>query len=120
MFKLRSCRAAALCAASMLFTLAAASPQEAQIDRVLKQLEQVRSFSGVSISPDGKWVAWIQSAQDNENNAEIYVVNSTDPSTKPQRVTAGDGKKSFREAGVAWSPDSTELAFLSNVRSAQD
>ncbi len=112
-------RAVGLCAASVSLTFAAFG-QEAQIDRVLKQLEQVRSFYDVSISPDGKSVAWIQSAEDNQNNTEIYVVNSTDPSAKSQRVTAGDGKTSFREAGLAWSPDGMQLAFLSNAGSPQD
>ena len=28
------------------------------IDEVLKQLEAVKSFSGVSISPDGRWLAY--------------------------------------------------------------
>ncbi len=94
--------------------------QEQQIDRVLKQLEQVHPFSGVAISPDGRRVSWEQPAADNSGNTEIYVVEWKNPSAKPQRLTAGDAKKSFHESGVAWSPDSSQVAFFSDAEPGQE
>jgi dipeptidyl aminopeptidase/acylaminoacyl peptidase len=99
---------AALC----LFAARAIPAQNSQIDRVLQQLEQVHSFSSVAISPNGKWVAWTQPSSGDPENSEIYLVNAADSSAKARRVSSG--------AGIAWSPDSTELAFLSNAGSRQD
>ncbi len=90
-----------------------------EIDQVLAQLEQVHSFSAVSISPDGKWVTWTQPAWEGGRNSEIYLLGSQG-AAKAHRATAGDGKASFRESGVAWSPDSIHFAFFSNVGSAQE
>jgi dipeptidyl aminopeptidase/acylaminoacyl peptidase len=92
-------------------------PQESKIDAVLKQLEQTHSFDGVSISPDGKWVTWSQAAQDHPRNDEIYKLEWKNPAAKPERVSAGDGKRSYREKGLAWSPNSSQIAFFSNAGS---
>jgi dipeptidyl aminopeptidase/acylaminoacyl peptidase len=97
----------------------AAAAENGQIDALLKQLEQVHDFSGVSVSPDGKWVTWTQAVPGSSANTEIYVLDRTNPSAKPQRLSAGDGSQSFEESEVSWSPDSTEIAFLSNAESAQ-
>ncbi len=99
-------------AALFLLSTAVARGQDSQIDRVLHQLEQVHSFSGISISPDGKWVAWTQPVPGEAQNTEIYLVNWNDSSAKPRRVSAG--------SSVAWSPDSAQLAFLSHPGSSQD
>jgi dipeptidyl aminopeptidase/acylaminoacyl peptidase len=101
----------------LLSFVAIGRAQESKIDTVLKQLEQTRSFEGVSISPDGKWVTWSQAADDNSRNTEIYRLDWKNSSAKPERVSAGDGKKSYRETGLAWSSDSAQIAFLSNAES---
>lgn len=102
-----------------LLALAPAFAQTSRIDQVLSQLEQVRSFSGVSISPDGKWVAWTLPTQEDNGNSEIYLADSKG-AAKARRITAGDGRALFRESGVAWSPDSSRIAFFSNAGGAQD
>jgi dipeptidyl aminopeptidase/acylaminoacyl peptidase len=38
----------------------------------------------------------------------------------PHRLSAGDGKSAFLEHGIAWSPDSSQIAFLSNAGSDQE
>src|SRR5205823_5511688 len=101
-----------------LLALACSSAQEAQIDPVLKQLEQLRTLSVVSISPDGRWVTWAEAAPKNNGNVELYLLDRKDSSAKPRRVTAGNGKASYDESSVAWSPDSTQIAFLSNAGSS--
>ena len=95
-----------------LLALACSSAQEAQIDPVLKQLEQLRSFSAVSISPDGRWVTWAEATPENNGNTELYLLDWKNSSAKPRRLTAGSGKASYDESSVAWSPDSTQIAFL--------
>lgn len=94
-----------------------AAAQESKVDAVLKQLEQTHSFEGVSISPDGKWVTWSQAAQDNSRNTEIYKLDWKRSGAQAERVTAGNGKQSYRETGLAWSSDSAQIAFLSNAGS---
>lgn len=92
---------------------------DARIDQVLTQLQQVHSFSGVSVSPDGNWVAWVQPALNESGSTEIFLLAWKNPSAKARRVTAGDGKRSYDESKVTWSPDSTQIAFLSNAGSSQ-
>jgi dipeptidyl aminopeptidase/acylaminoacyl peptidase len=111
------CSQVACATALWLVCLGAAHAQEPKIDDVLKQLEQVHSFGGVSISPDGKWVTWSEAAQDNSRNTEIYKLDWKDTAAKPERISAGDGKQSYRETGLAWSSDSSRLAFFSNAGS---
>ena len=94
--------------------------QDTRIDQVLAQLDQVRSFSGISISPDGKWIVWAQPAAGDSSDTDLFALNWNDSAAKPKRITAGDGTKSFREHGMAWSPDSASIAFFSNANSAQD
>jgi dipeptidyl aminopeptidase/acylaminoacyl peptidase len=89
-----------------------ARAEDAGIDRVLAQLEQIRSFSGVSISPDGHWVAWIQRASDHTGDSGIYLLDRTNTAATPTPL--GDGHD------LAWSPDSSKLAFLSNDGAAQE
>ncbi len=108
------------CASAVfLLSIASASGQESRIDGLLNQLEQVNFYSDVSISPDGRWVTWTQPAGIG-GESEIYLLEWKNPSAKPLRVSAGDGKKSFREFGLSWSPDSARLAFFSNAGSAEE
>ena len=63
-------------------------------------------------------MTWSQAAQDDPRNTEIYRLDwKTLGRAKPERVSAGDGKKSYREKGLAWSPDSAQIAFFSNAGS---
>jgi dipeptidyl aminopeptidase/acylaminoacyl peptidase len=88
-----------------------------QIEKNLESLYAVKSFQQASISPDGKRLAWVETmrAKDHSDsrNTLVYVVDLDRPSASPHRVTAGDGKKACEESGVAWSPDSKRIAFLS-------
>ena len=76
--------------------------QASTIDEVLKQLEATKSFSGVSISPDGHWITWVQ------GNTDIYLLDRTNPAAKPLDITS-DGN---REHSVVWSPDSKRFVFM--------
>src|SRR5579875_1126876 len=99
---------------SLAATLSAQNPQ---IDRVLHQLEEVHTFSDVTISPDGKWIAWIQPAAHLSEKHELYLLDWKNSSAHPQRITPAND--AAHPSGVTWSPDSTQLAFFA-AQSSQD
>ncbi len=102
MFKILLAAALALCV------------QASTIDEVLKQLEAVKNFSGVSISPDGRWLTWVRALPD--GNTEIYLLDRKNSAAKPERISlgdpSGDPQIGRREHSVVWSPDSKQFAFL--------
>ncbi len=76
-------------------------------------------FEQVAISPDGSRVAWVEQSLDLAGepigNDTIYVVRLNSPDAKPRRITADVSKPAATEDTIAWSPDSKELAFLSDA-----
>jgi dipeptidyl aminopeptidase/acylaminoacyl peptidase len=60
-------------------------------------------------SPDGKWAVFAvtEPAYDEKDQASDLWVVPSDGKSKPRRLTASKGG----ESGVAWSPDSTRIAF---------
>ena len=103
-----------------LWTASAATcfaAQKSSIDKVLDSLFAVRTFKQVAISPDGKKVAWVENLkgpdQEPTGKSAIYVA-TLGSSERPRRISAGDGSTDYAEHDVAWSPDSRNLAFLSD------
>jgi dipeptidyl aminopeptidase/acylaminoacyl peptidase len=66
----------------------------------------VKGFDQVAISPDGSQVAWIES----QGGGRIFVRPIS--AGNPRRISAGP---SASEGDLAWSPDSRQLAFLSDA-----
>jgi len=60
-------------------------------------------------SPDGKWVVFslVEPAYDEKDQVSDLWIVPTDGSAKPRRLTFSKGG----ESGVAWSPDSRQIAF---------
>src|SRR5258708_40306540 len=79
---------------------------------------RAQNFDQVAISPDGKRVAWVEIQADEEGaptgKQDIYV-QETSAGGKPVRVTAGAPAAHLNEGNVAWSPDSKQIAFLSDA-----
>jgi dipeptidyl aminopeptidase/acylaminoacyl peptidase len=74
-------------------------------------LLNIDSVGGVRISPNGKWVAYSVTHSDFKKDAFVTHLWIADPANgRKYQLTRGD--KSI--ADVAWSPDSTWLAFSSN------
>ena len=74
----------------------------ARIDRVLTELEQVHHFGPVSISPDGSFITWTE--ENISHKTELYL--------KPRAgkpIPLGIG------SDVKWSADSKQFAFVSNT-----
>jgi dipeptidyl aminopeptidase/acylaminoacyl peptidase len=76
------------------------------MDDVVQTLFAATTFSQVAISPDGRQVAWVESTK---GGSAIYV--SEIAAVKPRRITANGSS----ENAVAWSPDSRQIAFLSDA-----
>ncbi len=113
---LRFCTSLVISAGLLIGSAYAAEAQSSKMREVLAQLERVQTFSDVSISPDGKWVAWITDGSGKGN--AIYVADWKKANSKPRRVAAGDALASPQASSIAWSPDSRQLAFLSHDESS--
>ena len=88
------------------------------MDETVRTLFAARGFSGVAMSPDGKQVAWVESSAIYISATQVSAtqVSATQAAgAKPRRITAGDGKAFHDEGAISWSPDSKNLAFLSDV-----
>jgi dipeptidyl aminopeptidase/acylaminoacyl peptidase len=84
------------------------------------QQAKVRQYRETVISPDGKRVAWVEELNDEAGasapHSGIFVAElgvDADERT-PRRIVAGDGKTACVEHSIAWSPDSSRVAFLSD------
>jgi len=88
------------------------------IDQTIDLLFAAQTFDQAVISPDGRQVAWVQSLQGKNrqptSNSAIYVTTLDQRSDPPRRITAGNGSSAHAERAIAWAPDSTRLAFLSD------
>jgi dipeptidyl aminopeptidase/acylaminoacyl peptidase len=88
------------------------SPLDAAIDA----LYAAHTFQQTAISPDGKKVAWVETLLGKngvpDGNTAIYLADR-EPATPPKRITAAAVARS--EGSVSWSPDSKQIAFLSDA-----
>src|SRR5215471_14602264 len=75
-------------------------------------------FRQVAISPDGHRVAYVEGVRELQNSDSrkslIYVVTD---GRLPKRITVGPSSAKCQEKDVAWSPDSRQIAFLSDCNS---
>jgi len=106
----------AMCFALLVALLLAAVPGSAQRqksshDSAFDALFELHTIREVAISPDGERVAWVE-------HSAIYVKALSPAGAIPLRITAGNGSQTLEEHGIAWAPDSRELAFLSNAQSS--
>ncbi len=112
-----------LLSAAVLCFASAVRAQENRIDEVLKQLEQVHSFSSVSISPDGNRVAWVEGNSTESNSGKgntVYLLDWKKAGAKPKRVPNGEPLENPEASEIAWSPDNRQIAFLSHGSNSQD
>ena len=89
--------------------------QQSQIDRVLHQLEDVHTFSDVTISPDGRWITWIEPASHESDKGVLYLLDWKDPSAHARRIVPAN--EAVHPSGVTWSGNSTQFAFFASKSS---
>src|SRR5215472_12207446 len=92
------------------FAFAQSAPGKAaalkSMDSVIHTLFSAVTFGQAAISPDAAQVAWVE---DTREGSAIYVSERETP--RPRRITAGG----HAEEGIGWSPDSKQIAFLSDA-----
>jgi dipeptidyl aminopeptidase/acylaminoacyl peptidase len=82
-----------------------------------KAINLAHHFEQTAISPDGRKVAWTETlTKDGADSGKTAIyVKDLKSSVAAQRVTAGAAGADHSEGGLAWSPDSRRLAFLSDA-----
>jgi dipeptidyl aminopeptidase/acylaminoacyl peptidase len=83
---------------------------------VLKSLHQTVRFSGVTMSQDGKRIAWVEQVQTPDGPSwDESILHVRDDSGAIKRVTAAGDGKPCDEGEADFSPDGKSLAFLSDT-----
>jgi dipeptidyl aminopeptidase/acylaminoacyl peptidase len=104
---------APLCLVVMLLITGSVSSGQAQTDNkvpLTHELMWMLKRVGAPIpSPDGKWVVFslVEPAYDEKDQVSDLWLVPVDASARPRRLTFSKGG----ESGVAWSPDSRQIAF---------
>lgn len=93
----------------------ASSADETRITDILEHLGKARHFGGMSISPDGAQLAWTLNT-DEGSRVQLADANGH----KVRTVQLKGAFKGCHEDRPSWSPDGTQLAFLSNCGNADN
>jgi dipeptidyl aminopeptidase/acylaminoacyl peptidase len=92
----------------------ASSPLDSAIDTLFA----ARTFEQTAISPDGKKVAWVETLVGKDGapdgNTAIYLADR-ESSAAPKRISAAARNLARAEGSLDWSPDSKQIAFLSDA-----
>ena len=87
---------------------------------VLEALNKVVSLHGVVVSRDGARVAWVEQLPTPDGPApeQSYLEWQDLKGGRPVRITAGKPEDAHDENNLAFSPDGSQLAFLSDAQKA--
>jgi dipeptidyl aminopeptidase/acylaminoacyl peptidase len=87
-----------------------------KIVRILEQLGRTHWPQQAAISPDGKTVAWV--ARQDKTGSRIHLARLEGGKDERVLTASTPSQKDCSEGSVAWSPDSQQIAFLSDCQSA--
>ncbi|MEO5830600.1 MAG: S9 family peptidase [Rhodanobacter sp.] len=80
-----------------------------RIEQVLTELGKAQSIQAVALSPDGKQLAWVI-----ERNGQPAIEVADADGRHVHPVSAAHKPDHCAESGIAWAPDSRQLAFIAN------
>ncbi len=105
-------------ARTLLLTALACVPSFAQtVPQLLATVSGTTQFAQTAVSPDGHYVAWTVNLRNKDNTAtrssEIFLLDLVKPGAAAQKFSPYDPPHQMKS--LAWSPDSRQLAFLSDV-----
>ena len=93
-----------------LFLVLGGNVAEAKRPMTFDDLMKVQRISDPQVSPDGRWIAYVQGAVDFEANKvvkHIWLVRAE--GGEPKQLTTGTGS----DSRPRWSPDGESIAFIS-------
>jgi dipeptidyl aminopeptidase/acylaminoacyl peptidase len=93
-----------------LFLVLGGNVAEAKRPMTFHDLMKVQRISDPQVSPDGRWIAYVQGAVDFEANKvvkHIWLIRAE--GGDPKQLTTGEGS----DSRPRWSPDSESIAFIS-------
>ena len=96
----------------LLGSICLAQKPDPRIGRILNDLSSTRSFEEVAISPDGRRVAWVEELIENGKDTGKSAIFVKD--LKAGAAARISAKPAASERNLAWSPDSSQIAFLSD------
>ena len=88
------------------------------LDNVLKTLFAAHTFQQAAVSPDGNSIAWVEDIHSKNgaiSGSTVIYAKNLKATAPPRRISAGVADSLHAEGSVVWSPDSQEIAFLSDA-----
>ena len=86
------------------------------VPQLLSTVSGTTQYREVALSPDGRYAVWTVTLRNKDNtqsrNSEIYLLDLSKAGATAQKLSAG--KTPHAEHSLAWSPDSKQIAFLSD------
>jgi dipeptidyl aminopeptidase/acylaminoacyl peptidase len=86
-----------------------------EIGDLLDTLDKVRGFHETAISPDGRFVAWVEDVSAADGTTAIYLRRIGAPVNETRAILASNDGRGHKDDGLAWSPDGQTLAFFSDA-----
>jgi dipeptidyl aminopeptidase/acylaminoacyl peptidase len=85
------------------------------VPQLLSAITGTTQYRETTLSPDGRWLAWTVTLRNKDNttsrDSEIWLLDLSKPNAAPKKF---DGGQPHAEHSVAFSPDSKQIAFLSD------
>jgi dipeptidyl aminopeptidase/acylaminoacyl peptidase len=98
--------------------LKSAQAEASPADKAMNTIFRTRRFEQAAVSPDAKQVAWVETVIGKSGaptgDTTIFVADLSAPAA-PHRIAAGQHDAVHAEGSVTWSPDSKQIAFLSDA-----
>jgi dipeptidyl aminopeptidase/acylaminoacyl peptidase len=97
--------------ALMLVLISGGSVAQAKRPITFEDLVKIQRISEPQLSPDGKWIAYVQGAVNLEANKTLrHIWLMPAEGGEPRQLTRGEGS----DTRPRWSPDGRSIAFISN------